>query len=324
MKPSTQASPGPPTALTEAGTSVLGITVLSGGPGDEREVSLASGRAIHDALGGRGHRVVLRDAGPDDLSALDMPADIVFVALHGPFGEDGTVQAIMEDRGINYCGSDAKSSALSMNKVAAKVRLLENDLPTPAFDVACPSRIHQVVSRWRTPVVVKPVASGSSVDVYIAHHGGALREAVERVVGRYGEALVEEFVEGPELTVGVLGETALPVCQIRTRREFYDYEAKYVDEGTEYLFDIDLPGPLLRRLQAMSLEAIKALGCRDFGRVDWMVDQLTHQPGILEVNTIPGFTSHSLLPKAAAAAGITFDALCQHIVDLGLKRQDVR
>jgi D-alanine-D-alanine ligase len=322
MNPFVQAIPAGPAAEPKASPAVLDITVLAGGPSDEREVSLASGTAVRDALARRKHRVRLHDIGPDDLSALELPADFVFVALHGAFGEDGTIQAILESRGIRYGGSDAQASALAMNKVAAKVRLREHGLPTPPFDVAGTSRVVPVVSRWRTPAVVKPVASGSSVDTYIARNAGDLRHAVELVVARYGEALVEEYVKGPELTVGILGESALPVCQIRTKREFYDYQAKYIDEDTEYVFDIELPDRVLGQVQTMSVAAMKALGCRDFCRVDWMVDEITHEPAILEINTIPGFTSHSLLPKAAARAGISFDELCQRIVDLGIRRAD--
>ncbi len=320
MEASVQVETRPPAASPAGGVITWNITVLSGGPSDEREVSLASGQAVSEALRARGHRVTLRDIGPEDLSALDIPADMVFIALHGAFGEDGTIQRILEERGIVFCGSGATASALAMNKVAAKLRLLEHDLPTPTFDVATAARIHHVVSRWRTPAVVKPVSSGSSVDTHIVRHAGGLRQAVEQVVGRHGEALVEEYIEGPELTVGILGRTALPVCQICTKREFYDYQAKYIDDDTKYLFDVDLPARLLESVQAMSVEAVAALGCRDLARVDWMVDQVTHQPTILEINTIPGFTNHSLVPKAAARIGLSFEDLCQQIVDLTMQR----
>jgi D-alanine-D-alanine ligase len=140
------------------------------------------------------------------------------------------------------------------------------------------------------------------------------------MVKRHETALVEELIEGPELTVGVIGQRALPVIEIRTKRAFYDYQAKYIDEDTQYVFDIDLPERLLVRMQELSLQATEALGCRDFCRVDWMVDRVTHEPYLLEINTIPGFTSHSLLPKAAAAAGIPFDELCQRIVESALTR----
>jgi D-alanine-D-alanine ligase len=166
--------------------------------------------------------------------------------------------------------------------------------------------------------VAKPIACGSSVDTTIARTPAELQTATARLVETYGEALLERYIEGPELTVGILGDQALPVCEIRTRREFYDYEAKYVDDDTQYLFDLDLPPDLLRRVQELSLAAHRVLGCRAFSRVDWMVDRATLQPYVLEVNTIPGFTNHSLLPKAAARAGMSFDRLCQRIIELSL------
>jgi D-alanine-D-alanine ligase len=170
-------------------------------------------------------------------------------------------------------------------------------------------------------VVVKPCGSGSSVDTWIVKDRNALREALDAVVGRYGAALVEHYIRGPELTVSILGEAALPVCQIRTKREFYNYQAKYIDDDTEYLFDIDLPAELLTRIQEMSLRAFKAVGCRDFARVDWMVDERTLQPCAIEINTIPGLTSHSLLPKAAARVGIGFDALCESVARMAMARK---
>ncbi|HUU81937.1 MAG TPA: D-alanine--D-alanine ligase [Phycisphaerae bacterium] len=301
----------------------LDLTVLAGGPSAEREVSLQSGAAVTAALVRLGHRVNVRDINPENLSALDVPADFVFIALHGAFGEDGQVQDLLARRGIAFCGSDAAASALAMNKAAAKARLVEAGVPTPRYHVFRHPRARCAADRlgcWRLPVVIKPVNSGSSVDTYIARDAFAFQSMLERVSGRHGTALIEQYVHGPELTVGIIGDQALPVCQIRTRREFYDYQAKYIDDDTEYLFDIDLPADLLRRIQDLSVKAHDALGCRDFSRVDWMVDARTLEPYVLEINTIPGFTSHSLLPKAAARVGISFDQLCQRIIELGLAR----
>ena len=301
--------------------ATLDITVLAGGPSLEREVSLDSGRMINAALARLGHNVTMRDIGPEDLSALEVPADVVFIALHGTFGEDGTLQGILDKRGIVYTGSGAEVSALAMDKVHTKARFIENDIPTPRFDVAKPARIGEAVKTFMPPVVVKPRDSGSSVDTHIARDRAAFRSALDAVLSRYGVALVEEYVNGPELTVSILAGRALPVCQIRTRRGFYDYQAKYVDDDTEYLFDIDLPAEVLVRVQRESERAHAALGCRDFSRVDWMVDTATLDPYAIEVNTIPGFTGHSLLPKAAARAGTPYDALCQEIVEMALSRR---
>ncbi len=298
----------------------LAMTVLSGGPSAEREVSLQSGAAIAAALVRLGHVVKVHDIAPDELSALDIPADFVFIALHGAFGEDGQVQELLTRRGLAYCGSDAASSALAMNKAATKACLVEAGLPTPRYHVYHHRGNQHNLSCWRLPVVIKPVASGSSVDTYIARDAFSFQRLLERVAAKYGVALIEQYVHGPELTVGVLGEEALPVCQIRTKREFYDYQAKYIDDDTEYLFEIDLPDDLLRTVQQLSVKAHQAIGCSDFSRVDWLVDERTMEPHVIEINTIPGFTSHSLLPKAAGRVGVSFDQLCDRIVQLGLDR----
>lgn len=305
----------PPTAEVKT----LDVTVLAGGPGVEREVSLNSGRAVLQALCGLGHRVTLCDVGPNDLSALDRPADIFFIALHGEFGEDGTLQALLDVRGLRYCGSGAAASRAAMDKAQAKQRFERAGVPTPAYEITSQDSLHDLTSRFDLPAVVKPVACGSSVDTSIVRTPDELHSAAAAVVEGYGAALVERYITGPELTVGILGEEALPVCEIRTAREFYDYQAKYNDDDTQYLFDLDLPAELLRRVQTLSLEAHRALGCSVFSRVDWMVDAETLEPYVLEINTIPGFTSHSLLPKAAGRVGIPFDRLCQRIVELSLK-----
>lgn len=299
----------------------LDITVLAGGPGVEREVSLDSGRMVNEALERLGHRVTLRDIGPADLSALDIPAEMVFIALHGAFGEDGTVQRMLEERGIVYTGCGVEASALAMDKVGTKAKMIEHDIATPRFDLVKPARLAAAIESAVPPVVIKPRSSGSSVDTHIARDRERIEQALTAVVEAYGSALVESYVDGPELTVGILGGEALPVCQIRTKREFYDYQAKYLDDDTEYLFDIDLPAELLARVQAQSVRAFEAIGGRDFARVDWMVDRETLEPFVIEINTIPGFTSHSLLPKAASRVGMSFDAFCQRVVELAMRRK---
>ncbi|MBU0719089.1 MAG: D-alanine--D-alanine ligase [Planctomycetes bacterium] len=304
----------------QARVETLDITVLAGGPGREREVSLDSGQAVAQALRRLGHHVVLADIGPGDLSALDRPADFVFIALHGEFGEDGTVQAELDARGLPYSGSRAEASRVAMDKVASKRRFEQVGIPTPRYEVVESLEATRLPARFPLPAVVKPIASGSSVDTTIVRSTTDLRSAVGGLVDRYGAALVERYVAGPELTVGILDDQALPVIEVRPKREFYDYQAKYVVDDTEYVFDIELPGALLKRVQALSLQAHGALGCEVFSRVDWMVEAATLEPYILEINTIPGFTSHSLVPKAAARIGLDFDWLCQRIVELSLKR----
>lgn len=298
----------------------LDITILAGGPSVEREVSLHSGEAIHAAMTRLGHHSVVCDVGPDDLTALDRPTDLVFIALHGEFGEDGTIQAELDARRIPYSGSDAAASRTAMDKVESKRRFQRAGIATPDFEVINRENAEAALARFPLPAVIKPVASGSSVDTHIVRTSDALRAASNDLLNKYGEALLERLVEGPELTVGILGGDALPVCEIRTEREFYDYEAKYVDDHTEYRFDLDLPASLIERVKTMSLAAHNALGCSVFSRVDWMIDASTLEPLALEVNTIPGFTGHSLLPKAAARIGMNFEELCQRIIDLSLQR----
>jgi D-alanine-D-alanine ligase len=169
--------------------------------------------------------------------------------------------------------------------------------------------LREALACWPLPVVVKPVKEGSSLHCRIVREFEQFRPAVDALIQQYNECLIEEFIPGREITVGILGDQALPPIEIRTKREFYDYQAKYVDEDTEYDFEIDLPQDLLEHLMRMSLEAHRALGCRDFSRVDWRVDDAKLKPYLLEVNVIPGLTSHSLVPKAAAHAGMTMPQL---------------
>jgi D-alanine-D-alanine ligase len=295
----------------------LRITVLRGGPSAEREVSLQSGAAIATALRRGGHEVHESDIGPDNLTALDHPADVVFPALHGTFGEDGTLQAIMEERHIRFVGSGAQASRLAMNKVDAKVAVAAAGIDTPAYEVLTAQNVADRAPRIAIPAIVKPVSEGSSVLTTIVREPRKLLPAIEPVIERYGEALVETLIVGDELTVGILGSQALPPICVRPKREFYDYTAKYAADDTEYLFDAGHPAALLRAVQSASLAAFKLLGCRHLGRVDWMVDR-TGRLWFLEVNTLPGFTSHSLVPKAAAKIGVSFDELVDLLAHMAL------
>lgn len=314
-------TPAMPDAAVPSTMRGLKITVLSGGPSAEREVSLASGRAVADALRRLHGDVDVADISPDDLSALDRNVDAIFIALHGTFGEDGQLQRMLEKRRIVYCGSGAAASELAMNKVASKRRFVEAGIPTPRFDVVRRNRVTEIAARWRPPIVLKPIAEGSSVDCHLIREADALGPALDRLLDAYEECLIERYIDGPELTVSILDDIALPVCEIRTPRDFYDFQAKYLDDSTAYIFDgIPLPPDCLENVQRLSLAAHRALGCRHFSRVDWKVDAATREPYCLEVNTIPGFTDHSLLPKAAARAGISFERLCARIVELALGR----
>jgi D-alanine-D-alanine ligase len=306
-------------------STTLEITVLMGGPSSEREVSLASGRAVADALESRGHRVTRADISPTDVSALDRPGmDVVFIALHGEFGESGHVQKLCEQRGLRYIGSGPRASELSLNKAAAKQRFKREGIPTPDWMVIEQFHPRDAVAGWLAelppPVVVKPVDGGSSVDVTIARDDASRDRALDELLDSYGRAMLERYVPGRELTVGILGERALPVIEIVPAESFYDYRAKYADDaGTGYRFDHGLGAEPIERLQELALRAHRALDCRDLSRVDFILPE-TGPPAMLEINTIPGFTSHSLLPKAAAEAGIGFEQLVEQIVALALSR----
>lgn len=300
------------------------ITVLAGGPSGEREVSLQSGRCVAVALESLGHQVYLQDVGPENLQALARNVDCVFVALHGRFGEDGQVQEILERRRLAYTGSTPETCRAAMNKYLAKKKFEMLGLPTPHYAVVTPENLGEALTEWNLPVVVKPVKEGSSLNCFIVREASRLRPSVQALLEGYGDCLIEEYVPGLELTVGILDDQPLPAIEIRTRRDFYDYQAKYVDDDTEYRFDIDLPGDLLEQIARMSLEAHEGLGCRDFSRVDWRVDPERMQPYLLEVNVIPGMTSHSLLPKAAARAGLSWPQVCGHLVASAVRRRPSR
>ena len=309
---------------TQARRKVLDITVLMGGPSMEREVSLVSGRAVAEGLARRGHKVTTADISPRDVSALDRPdIAVVFLALHGEFGEDGQVQRLCEARGLAYTGSGPAASATAMDKIASKEVFRTAGLVTPPWAVldksTKPRRQAKLLDDIGLPCVLKPAGGGSSVDITIARDEAARDQAVEQLLARYGLALVESFITGREMTVGVLGEATLPPIEIKPAREFYDYFAKYQDDATQYLVNPAMDAAPEQLMRAWALAAHRALGCRDFSRVDFI---LTAQgvPHVLEVNTIPGFTSHSLLPKAAAAAGIPFDELCDRMVQMALAR----
>ena len=303
------------------------VTVLLGGPSAERKVSLNTGRAVADALRSLGHCVTQADVGPDNLAVLEKAKNgVVFIALHGEFGEDGQLQRILEERGIFFTGSDSWSSQLAMDKPAAKQAFIEAGLFTP---------MHTLVDRsWTArqrrltlvdtplPSVVKPPGQGSSVDVKIVLTPEQLHTAVDLCLNLYGAALVEDFVRGREMTVTILGEEPLPIIEIQPANAFYDYASKYKAKGTRYLDTPDLPQPLYRQIQWAALKAHQVLGCRDLSRVDLILDA-NNRPMILELNTIPGMTERSLVPKAAAAAGMDFAQLCQQLLERAVMRKDI-
>lgn len=309
--------------------STLRILVLAGGPDQERPVSLNSGAAVTQALREAGHDVQQHDIHPDDLSALDAfeawPGDVIFPVLHGKWGEGGGLQALLDERGLPYVGSRAPAASRCMDKARTKAALIAAGLPTPAFEMIGPGETPHLAP----PVVVKPPDEGSSLGLVICPDAPALAAARRELSGRYPRLMVEQYIAGRELTVGILGHLnsreatppthrALPPIQIVPATEFYDYQAKYDRDDTQYLFEIDLPTAVLEQVQAQALAAHDALGGRHLSRVDFMVDA-DGQPWILEINTLPGFTSHSLLPMAAKRAGMSMPTLTDHLARLALR-----
>jgi D-alanine-D-alanine ligase len=298
--------------------SQLNIVVMLGGWSSERDVSLASGRAVINALRSRGHDV--RELDPAVIDILSYPwagVDVVFIALHGSFGEDGTVQALLDNQGVTYTGSSAAASRLAMNKSASKERFFDERLPTPAYEIVKVrepmAAMAQKAAAVGYPLVVKPNEQGSSIGVTIVQRPEELSEAIVTALRYDPLVLFEAYVPGRELTVAVIDRRPLPAIEVRPARLFYDYRAKYQDEGTAYQFDTDLPASVLRQVESLAVSASQALGCTGLTRVDLRVDE-QNRPWLLEVNTIPGFTDHSLVPKAAARAGIPFDELCEQLV----------
>jgi D-alanine-D-alanine ligase len=302
----------------------LDITVLMGGPSTERDVSLTSGQAVAEALQRLGHRVTRADISPHDTTALDRKgAQLVFIVLHGAFGESGEVQALCESRSLPYTGSGVSASALAMDKCRAKQVYRAAGLATPDWVVLGRDHARPAegdLDRLGLPAVIKPIDGGSSVDVTIARSAAERDMQVHHVLSTYGSVLVERFIAGREFTVGVLGERALPPIEIVTQREFYDKTAKYADDaGTQYRFDHGLAPDAQAQLGRLALEAHRALGCRDMSRTDFILDAAGNAH-ILETNTIPGFTSHSLLPKAAQRVGLSFDDLVAKLVAMAISR----
>jgi D-alanine-D-alanine ligase len=297
------------------------VTVLSGGPSAEREVSLAGGKAVAAAVRALGHIVTEADIGPDDLAALDVPADVVFPVLHGRFGEDGQLQAILEQRGLCFVGSGSAASRLSIDKDATKRRWREAGLPTAPWAIVNGTPADDAALASLTPpVIVKPLAEGSSIGVSVCDTAESLTQTLPKAIADFGRVMVERRLSGPELTVGVLGDSPLPVIQVKTATEFYDYQAKYQRSDTDYLLAPDIDRSTYHTVQQLAVKAFQALGCRDYARVDFIVDQ-RGGPQLLEINTIPGFTDHSLLPKAAAHAGIDFGRLVKMLLQMACSRR---
>lgn len=304
------------------------VAVLLGGPSAEREISLASGAAVAQAMRERGHHVIEIDPQGIDLQHYDWSGiDVAFLALHGKFGEDGTIQTLLDKLGVVYTGSDAEASRLGFSKSAAKERFFHWGIPTPQYVLIHQSdtaqRIQQQAQTLGYPLVIKPDTQGSSLGVSIVRSPDDLAAALTKCFHLDAFGLMESFVAGTEWTVGMLDDTVLPAIQITTPHEFFDFSAKYADEATGYHFEFQVTSDVVRRVEQVAQLACRAIGTRGLARVDMIVDG-AGRPWILEVNTIPGLTDHSLVPKAAAQLGWDFGELCDRALIGALHRSQAR
>jgi D-alanine-D-alanine ligase len=302
--------------------SKLKITLLRGGISAERDVSLETGAQIAEALRTVGHRVWESDISPRNLAALDRPCDLVFPALHGKFGEDGQLQEILEARGVPFVGSGSAASRLGMNKAMAKSCLLEHGVPTAPWEIVQKGEFGRKWTpavRVGLPCVIKPISEGSSVGCRICRTLAEARAHLAATLPQYGSMMVERFIDGMELTVGILDGKTLPVIWIKPATAFYDYDAKYKRDDTRYVFDIPLPVAVLEKVREAAAATHRHIGCRHLSRVDVMVENGSQAEWVLEVNTMPGFTGHSLVPKAARYAGIAFTELCDQLARMALR-----
>jgi len=292
------------------------VAVLLGGKSAEREVSLKSGGMVLNALRSRGVDALPFDPAERGLDALiGERFERAFIALHGRFGEDGTVQGVLEWLGIPYTGSGVLASALAMDKLRTKLLWHAEGLPTPPYAVLTKdSDLRAVARKLGIPLMVKPASEGSSIGMSKVRSAARLDEAYALAVNYDRVVIAEKFIDGTELTAGILGDQVLPLIKIETPRDFYDYEAKYIADDTRYIVPCGLSAGRERDMQALCLKAFRAVGCRGWGRVDLMLNR-QGRPFVLEVNTVPGMTDHSLVPKAARAVGMSYEDLCLRILE---------
>ncbi len=298
------------------------IAVLMGGPGSERDVSLATGRGVSKALRSLGAEVVDVDV-RDEKFALPKDVDLAFVTIHGTFGEDGQLQQILEERGVPYTGDGVEASRAAFDKILSKEKFREHDVVTPEWEVIEVGQRPTI----SVPLVVKPARQGSTVGVVIVKNASELDSAMAEA-GKYDQKLlIEKFVSGRELTIGVLGDQALPILEIIPKGGFYDFNNKYpflnpqAGGGAEHVCPAAIDPDKTKQIQEQALHAFRALGLVVYGRVDVLLPD-SGEAVVLEVNTIPGMTEASLLPEAAAAAGINYLDLCTRIIALSRTRAE--
>ena len=300
------------------------VAVLMGGSSAEREVSLMSGSGVLKALQSRGVDAHAFDPAERDLSELKRKGfKRCFIALHGRFGEDGTVQGALELLGIPYTGSGVMASSISIDKVMTKRVWLAEGLPTPRYVLLrrgsfTREQVRAVPDDLNLPLIVKPAREGSSIGVAKVQGYSEMAEAVEQAAALDADVLCEQFIAGDEVTCPVLGTgdeaRALPVIRIVAPEGNYDYQNKYFTDDTKYLVPCGLPEGEEHAIQEIVLKAYRVLGCRGWGRLDVMIDAATRKPYLLEINTSPGMTGHSLVPMSARAAGVSYEDLCVQLL----------
>jgi len=305
----------------------LKIAVLAGGIGDERDISIQSGKYIAESLKQTGANVITADITPQNMDVLDnIDIDVFFITLHGKFGEDGQLQQILEDKSLTYTGSGPKASELAFDKTAAKNAFENAGIKTPPaiqFDQnADLNQLEEKLLKFSDKYVIKPQKQGSSVGITITEDIKHAIEVTQQTQKQFGDCIIEKFIPGREITVGIIVRQTLPIIEIKTKTCFYDYHAKYLDDQTEYLFDTIKDPDTISKINSAALDCFDALGCRGFARVDFILAD-DNTPYCLEVNTIPGFTSHSLLPKAAKKIGISMSNLCLKIIEQALETKKI-
>lgn len=298
------------------------IAVLMGGPGSEREVSLATGRGVSKALRSLGIEVVDVDV-RDENFQFPKDVDLAFITIHGTFGEDGQIQKILEERGVAYTGEGVEGSRIAFDKILSKEKFLERGVVTPESEVIDAGQR----PKMSVPLVVKPARQGSTVGIVIVKKQNELDAALEEAAKYDRKLLIEKFVSGRELTIGILGDQALPILEIIPKGGFYDFNTKYpflnpqAGASAQHVCPAKIDSTLTKKIQELALAAFRALGLAVYARVDVLLSE-TGEPFVLEANTIPGMTETSLLPEAAAAAGIGYPDLCVRIIELSRARKE--
>ena len=303
------------------------VLVLMGGISTEREVSLRSGKAVADALKTKGYDVYALDIQKENIGEIQkINPDVVFLALHGKYGEDGTIQGMLEWMGYPYTGPGVGASAICIDKILTKKILVNHNITTPKFMEFkhFDKDIKDIIKKnFSLPVVLKAACQGSSIGVSIVNDEKALEKEIEEIL-KYGDSLlVEEFINGTELTVPIIGNRnyrALPIIEITSENEFYDFESKYTEGMCQHIIPARIDDETYKTVEKAALSAYDALNCKGFSRVDVIIDE-SNKPYVIEVNTIPGMTSMSLFPDSARSAGIEFPELLDEIVKLALEEK---